>query len=65
MAVKNMNIEYVYCAGKVKSLRPREEAAYCWVKPEINWYKMNTDGSLIGNPGKVGGGGLIRDHRGC
>ena len=64
VAMKNITTEYVYSAGKVKSPRPREEAAYCWVKPEINWYKLNTDGSSIGNQGKACGGELIRDHRG-
>ena len=35
-----------------------------WNKPELNWYKLNTDGSSIGNPRKAGGGGLIQNHEG-
>lgn len=30
----------------------------------MNWYKLNTDGSSIGNPSKSGGGGIIRNHLG-
>ena len=29
-----------------------------------NWYKVNLDGSSLGNPSLVGGGGLIRDETG-
>ena len=35
-----------------------------WEKPPIGWLKLNSDGSALGNPGKVRGGGLIRDHQG-
>lgn len=35
-----------------------------WEKPLPNWYRLNTDGSSLGNLGKAGGGGLIRDHTG-
>ena len=30
-----------------------------WTKLTTNWFKLNTDGSSFGNPGKVSGGGLI------
>ena len=33
-------------------------------KPSIGWNKLNTDGASIGNPGKAGGGGIIRDCHG-
>ena len=32
-----------------------------WDRPGIGWMKLNTDGSSLGNPGSVGGGGVIRD----
>ena len=35
-----------------------------WEKPPLGWMKLNNDGSALGNPGKAGGGGLIRDHQG-
>ena len=30
-----------------------------WTKPTTNWFKLNTDGSSLGNPGRVSGGRLI------
>ena len=33
-------------------------------KPPFRWAKLNTDGSALGNPGRAGGGGGIRDHSG-
>ena len=30
----------------------------------MGWMKLNFDGFALGNSGKVGGGGLIRDHQG-
>lgn len=35
-----------------------------WDKPVPNWYKLNTDGASVGNPGKAGEGALIRNHEG-
>ena len=35
-----------------------------WEKPPWGWLKLNSDGSALNNPGKVGGGGLLRDHEG-
>ncbi|KAH0764805.1 hypothetical protein KY285_000676 [Solanum tuberosum] len=35
-----------------------------WYKPPNNILKLNTDGSAIGNPGRIGGGGILRDHQG-
>ena len=33
-----------------------------WNKPPPSWYKLNIDGASLGNPGRAGGGGLIRDN---
>ena len=30
----------------------------------MGWFKLNTDGSSLGNPGLAGGGGVIRNHVG-
>ncbi|XP_049378041.1 uncharacterized protein LOC125842768 [Solanum stenotomum] len=35
-----------------------------WIKPPDGWVKINTDGSALGNPGKIGAGGIIRDQSG-
>ena len=32
--------------------------------PHDNWFKLNSDGSSLGNPSRVGGGGIIRNSRG-
>ncbi|WMV13665.1 hypothetical protein MTR67_007050 [Solanum verrucosum] len=35
-----------------------------WKTPTCNRYKLNTDGSAIHNPGKIGGGGILRVDQG-
>ena len=35
-----------------------------WMKPPMDWLKLNTNGASLGNPGKAGGGGVIRDSSG-
>ena len=35
-----------------------------WYAPPDNWFKPNSDGSSMGNPGRAIGGGLIRDSKG-
>uniref|UniRef100_M1DKI6 RNase H family protein n=1 Tax=Solanum tuberosum TaxID=4113 RepID=M1DKI6_SOLTU len=35
-----------------------------WIKPPDAWVKLNTDGSALSNPGKIGAGGILRDSNG-
>ncbi|KAL0001759.1 hypothetical protein SO802_015540 [Lithocarpus litseifolius] len=35
-----------------------------WLPPSLNWFKVNSDGSSMGNPSLAGGGGLIRNQDG-
>ena len=35
-----------------------------WRKPQEGIYKLNTDGSALPVSGKIGGGGILRDHKG-
>ena len=35
-----------------------------WTRPPDQWINVNTDGSAIENPGKIGEGGILRDHEG-
>ena len=35
-----------------------------WLLPPLNWFKLNSDGSSMGNSGLAGGGGIIRDSFG-
>ena len=59
-----MAIEFYFCARKTFTKKSRAKAIVYWEKPEVNWFKLNIDGSSIGNLGKAGEGGLIRDHKG-
>ncbi|GJV20637.1 non-LTR retroelement reverse transcriptase [Tanacetum coccineum] len=36
-----------------------------WVPPPLDWVLLNTDGASRSNPGEAGGGGILRDSRGC
>ncbi|KAL6565178.1 hypothetical protein OROMI_016628 [Orobanche minor] len=33
-----------------------------WLKPDIGWWKLNSDGAARGNPGMAAAGGIIRNH---
>ena len=35
-----------------------------WIKPTDQWLKVNTDGSAITNPGRLGACGIFRDKHG-
>ncbi|XP_043700059.1 uncharacterized protein LOC122650734 [Telopea speciosissima] len=34
-----------------------------WHCPSPGWVKLNVDGCSLGNPGRTGAGGVLRDHR--
>jgi hypothetical protein len=34
-----------------------------WKKPDDGFVKLDVDGSLLGNPGRLGFGGLLRNDR--
>lgn len=36
-----------------------------WKPPPLGFYKLHTDGSARGNPGRASAGGLLRDHNGA
>ena len=50
--------------SKAKQIAPKIAIPVRWSKPLLGWFKLNTDGASLGNPSKVGGGGLIRDSEG-
>uniref|UniRef100_A0A7N2LJL1 RNase H type-1 domain-containing protein n=1 Tax=Quercus lobata TaxID=97700 RepID=A0A7N2LJL1_QUELO len=45
-------------------MKARTKIQVRWLPPPINWLKLNSDGSSMGNPGLAGGGGLIRNEIG-
>ena len=51
--------EYMFYAGKVGRRLIKEVVLVRWNSPSIGWYKLNLDGSSLGNPGRASGGGLI------
>ena len=56
--------EYYYYVSKAKQITTKIANPVRWSKPLMGWFKLNTDGASLGNPGKAGGGGLIRDSEG-
>ncbi|GKV14797.1 hypothetical protein SLEP1_g25615 [Rubroshorea leprosula] len=42
----------------------RGSSFFKWSKPLSPFIKLNTDGSVLGNPGGAASGGLFRDHNG-
>ena len=56
--------EYFCCVGKGPASKRHFVIPICWDKPQEGWFKLNSDGASLGNPGKAGGGGLIRDSCG-
>ncbi|KAL0014093.1 hypothetical protein SO802_001162 [Lithocarpus litseifolius] len=56
--------EFTHCACTTLVKNRRILMSIRWEKPCSGWFKLNTDGSSLGNPGLAGGGGLIRDENG-
>ncbi|XP_042969076.1 uncharacterized protein LOC122301760 [Carya illinoinensis] len=48
----------------LKPVKRKEIHFVRWVKPAVGWFKLNVDGSSLGNPGRMGAGGTIRDEKG-
>lgn len=47
------------------SRKPKRQLVHIkWLPPPSEYWKLNTDGSSQGNPGKAGAGGIIRNSDG-
>ena len=57
-------VEYFFCAQSAPLKIPRFERLVRWERPYRSWFKLNTDGSAIGNHGTASGGGILRDDSG-
>ncbi|XP_023905965.1 uncharacterized protein LOC112017742 [Quercus suber] len=54
-------MEYEHCV-KLPKLAPVQVIKRIrWEKPEVGWFRLNSDESSLGNPGLVGSGRLIRN----
>ncbi|XP_042964656.1 uncharacterized protein LOC122298876 [Carya illinoinensis] len=49
---------------EVKHVKRKNFLLVKWMKPSPGWFKLNVDGSSLGNPGHMGAGGVIRDAKG-
>jgi ribonuclease HI len=56
--------EFFYLIGSYSKVKNMISTPIKWVVPPLGWFKLNTDGSSLGNPGLAGGGGVIRNHVG-
>ena len=56
--------EYMYCVSKADRRVTKSLIRVRWTRLCDGWYKLNSDGSALGNPGRASSGGLIRDFRG-
>ena len=50
--------EFYYLIGNYSKVKMRTPISVKWNLPPLGWFKLNTDGSSVGNPGKAGGGGV-------
>ena len=54
-----------FAFGLGSKLAPYKEIVQvAWKRPPVGWTTLNTDGSTVGNPGKAGCGGLLRNSEG-
>ena len=60
--VRAAEVAYLGLSRKKSSSRSLIQVK--WLPPPLNWFKLNSDGSSMGNPGLAGGGGIIRDSVG-
>ena len=57
-------VEFAYMRVNGNQACNRRNIQVRWLKPPLSWYKLNSDGSSLGNPGRASGGGLIRNDKG-
>ncbi|OIT02175.1 putative ribonuclease h protein, partial [Nicotiana attenuata] len=57
-------MEFLYMAKNLCLKPPKKTILVKWEPPNPSFYKLNIDGSCVGNPGVGGIGGVFRDDRG-
>ena len=56
--------KFFYLIGSYSKVKNVVPTSIKWSLPPFGWFKLNTDGSFLGNPGLAGGEGVIRNHFG-
>ena len=56
--------EYTFIGSDCKQRLPNHIIQVKWNRPAAGWFKLNSDGSSLGNLGHAGGGGIIRNADG-
>ena len=64
LLVENSVMEFICCVQVPSGTKYPIIKPVRWEKPDINWSKLNTDGSARSFPGLAGSGGLIRNYAG-
>ena len=57
-------LEYYHCVASPRLQTRKVLKGIRWERPPQGWMKLNTDGSVNGNPSLAGCGGMIRDDSG-
>ena len=58
------SVEFYAIGFNAKAERWKAVILVAWLKPHEGWTKLNTNGSVLGNPAMAGGGGVIRGKDG-
>lgn len=60
----NLATNFFFCVERNGQRAAKVPISVRWSKLELNWHKLNTNGSFVGNSGKAGGRGLIQNQEG-
>ena len=59
--VQAVATEFLFCAARIIIGKRKHSINVRWSKSDLGWYKLNTNGSSLGNSGMAGGGEVIQD----
>ena len=62
--ISKQAMEFLFCVSRPNCKNQLVVKRVSWVRPDLGWFKLNTDGASRGSTGSAAGGGLIRDEVG-